>query len=174
MIFLIRIYCYFLGTFLVEIMETKLGVCLIYLLPQPGHQEALPLLSPGCQWSLHHSLQTYVKIWEYHRPPRLLQRLEILISYAAALLTSSPHQCRSPLCYWLQWSCLMCCCHPAGSLPPPSDSPNHHQTVPEQKVMTQSHKFKHQSVESANICFFPVNQYETDIPGEHTRPLYRQ
>lgn len=95
-----------------------------------------------------------------------------MISYAAALLTSSPHQCRSPLCYWLQWSCLMCCCHPAGSLPPPSDSPNHHQTVPEQKVTAQSQKFKHHSVESAKICFFPVNQYETDIPGEHTRPLY--
>lgn len=31
MIFLIRIYYYFLGTFLMEIMETKLGVCLIYL-----------------------------------------------------------------------------------------------------------------------------------------------
>lgn len=48
-----------------EMMETKSGGE-IYLLPQPGHQAALLLLSPGCQWSLRHSLQTCVKVCDYN------------------------------------------------------------------------------------------------------------
>lgn len=54
--------------------------------------------------------------------------------YIRVLLTWSPHLCRSPRCCWWPWSSQRCCCRPAGSPPPLSDSPppSLRPTVPKQ------------------------------------------
>lgn len=158
----------FIGTIPLGIIEPKLGVCWVYLLPQPGHQEALLLLPPGYQWSRRRSLQTCVKVVEQHLVqatqitiPTTAKALKMMCVYVACLLTSSPRQCRSPLCYWWLWSCPMYCCHPAGSPLPLSDSPSHRQTAPAQNSDSTVAPGAHMHHWNTNV--------QMDIPGEHTQ-----
>lgn len=63
----------------------------------------------------------------------------------------------------------MCCCRPAGSLPPPSDSPNLRLTVPEQ----HGHRNQRRSVKltGAILLHFSDSSYKRIVPHSYIRVI---